>query len=114
MGKPSSSDDSVGDLNDGCACGCIFCDRKRYLFHAQSYSARRWQCIGRSYVARTPADQYFCHLFSTFREHASRGPKLLVIQEIWLYMVKFEKLGSEEFRWSKFGIVACLQSSATM
>jgi hypothetical protein len=111
MGKPSSSDDNVSDLNDGCAFACIFCDRKRYLVYAQLCIARRYQCIGRNYVARTPADQYYCHLFSTFHEHASRGPKLLVIQENGLNMVQFEKLGSEEFRWSELGTVACLRAS---
>jgi hypothetical protein len=59
----------------------------------------------RKYVAWTPADQYVCHLFPKFYEHASSGRVLLVMHENWLQILRYRERGSEEFRWAKLWTV---------
>ena len=91
MGKPSPHDDRVSDMNDACAC------RHAYWVHLFVSEHDTWRMHSRTircqYLAdlvycqelccmdaRPPADQYGRHLFSTFHENGSRGPKLPVIQ----------------------------------
>ena len=89
-------------------CICLWVNTILGVCTVVQYAASIWPtwCNVRNYVAWTPADQYGRHLFSTFHENGSRGPKLPVIQGNWLYIVQFEKLGSEEFRWSQSRVVA--------
>jgi hypothetical protein len=68
----------------------------------------------RKYVAWMPADQYVCHLFPTFYEHASSGRVLLAMHENWLQIARYRERGSGEFRRAKLWTVHLENSGVEM